>query len=285
MAVFYNQATLSYNGTVTTSNITTGEILEVLSASKNATPETYTTGDNVVFVVSMVNSGSTALNGITLTDDLGAYEVGEPAVTVVPLTYEEGTISYYVNGVLQPAPTVTSFSPLTVTGINIPADGNAAIIYSAAANQYAPLGEGTSVTNTAVLSGAGITDVSASEQITPENTPSLEISKSLSPVAVEENGALTYTFVIRNYGSEPAARTDDVIFTDTFDPILKNLTATFNGAPWTEGTNYTYNETTGEFTTLAGQITVPAAVFTQDTTTGVWSTQPGESIITISGNI
>ena len=180
---------------------------------------------------------------------------------------------------------MTSFSPLTVTGINIPADGNAAIIYSATANQYAPLGEGTSVTNTAVLSGAGITDVSASEQINPENTPSLEISKSLSPVAVEENGALTYTFVIRNYGSEPAARTDDVIFTDTFDPILKNLTATFNGATWTEGTNYTYNENTGEFTTLAGQITVPAAVFTQDTTTGVWSTQPGESIITISGNI
>ena len=36
MAVFTNQATLTYNGNVINSNITTGEILEVLSATKTA---------------------------------------------------------------------------------------------------------------------------------------------------------------------------------------------------------------------------------------------------------
>ena len=36
MATFYNQATLSYNGTVASSNITSGEILEVLSVEKSA---------------------------------------------------------------------------------------------------------------------------------------------------------------------------------------------------------------------------------------------------------
>lgn len=41
MAAFYNQATLSYNGNTTTSNITTGEILEVLSATKTALRDTY----------------------------------------------------------------------------------------------------------------------------------------------------------------------------------------------------------------------------------------------------
>ena len=40
MAVFYNQATISYNGNVTGSNIVTGEIIEVLSAEKNSLHET-----------------------------------------------------------------------------------------------------------------------------------------------------------------------------------------------------------------------------------------------------
>ena len=34
MATFTNQATLTYNGNVITSNIATGEIIEVLSATK-----------------------------------------------------------------------------------------------------------------------------------------------------------------------------------------------------------------------------------------------------------
>ena len=36
MATFTNQATLRYNGNVVNSNITTGELLEVLAASKTA---------------------------------------------------------------------------------------------------------------------------------------------------------------------------------------------------------------------------------------------------------
>ena len=78
---------------------------------------------------------------------------------------------------------------------------------------------------------------------------------------------------------------DDVIFADTFDPVLSQLTATFNGAAWTAGTNYTYDETTGVFTSLPGQITVPAAEVSQDTTTGIWSIQPGVSTSVITGNI
>ena len=46
MATFTNQATLTYNGTTTASNIVTGEILEVLSAQKNAVVDAYTAGDD-----------------------------------------------------------------------------------------------------------------------------------------------------------------------------------------------------------------------------------------------
>ena len=76
MATFYNQATLSYNGTVASSNITAGEILEVLSASKTAVPDNYSRGSDNVFVVSIVNTGSSCYNGLTVTDDLGEYSFG-----------------------------------------------------------------------------------------------------------------------------------------------------------------------------------------------------------------
>ena len=79
--------------------------------------------------------------------------------------------------------------------------------------------------------------------------------------------------------------TDDLIVTDTFTPALSNLTVTFNGEEWTEGVNYTYDEATGAFATLPGQITVPAAVFTQDPVSGVVTTAPGTSILTVSGTV
>ncbi|MBR3282417.1 MAG: hypothetical protein IKI56_03880 [Ruminococcus sp.] len=285
MASFFNQATLSYNGTVTSSNITTGEILEVLSATKTAVTNTYNTGDEIVFAVNFVNSGSVSLNGLTMTDDLGAYSFGEPPAQAVPLTYTEGSVRYFVNGIPQPAPAAASVYPLTFTGLSVPAGGNAALIYAARVNEYAPLGEGASVTNTAEINGSGITAVSAFESITPTDGAVLTISKSLSPVAVEENGSVTYTFTIQNSGSEAAGAADDVIFTDTFTPVLTGLSVSFNGTPWSQGTDYSYDEASGAFSSLPGQITVPAASFSQDPDTGVWSVQPGISTLTITGNI
>ena len=285
MAAFYNQASLTYNGNVTNSNITTGEILEVLSITKSPVTDTYTAGNDVVFLINITNTGTAAINGLTLTDDLGEYTFGEEDATAVPLTYMEGTASLFVNGIKQADPAVVSASPLTITGINVPAGGNAAVIYAAEPNQFAPLGENASITNTASVSGARATAVTASSTITADTSVSLAISKSLSPAVVSENGTLTYTFIIQNSGAVPVTVSDDVIFADTFDPVLSQLTATFNGAAWTAGTNYTYDETTGVFTSLPGQITVPAAEVSQDTATGIWSIQPGVSTIVITGNI
>ena len=285
MAAFYNQASLTYNGNVTNSNITTGEILEVLSITKSPVTDTYTAGNDVVFLINITNTGTAAINGLTLTDDLGEYTFGEEGATAVPLTYMEGTASLFVNGIKQADPAVVSVSPLTITGISVPAGGNAAVIYAAEPNQFAPLGENASITNTASVSGARATAVTASSTITADTSVSLAISKSLSPAVVSENGTLTYTFIIQNSGAVPVTVSDDVIFADTFDPVLSQLTATSNGAAWTAGTNYTYDETTGVFTSLPGQITVPAAEVSQDTATGIWSIQPGVSTIVITGNI
>ena len=95
---------------------------------------------------------------------------------------------------------------------------------------------------------------------------------------------MTYTFRIENTGNTPAAATDNVVLTDTFDPVLNPITVTYEGAAWTEGVNYTYNTATGAFATLPGQITVPAATYTQNPD-GSYTVTPGSAVLTVTGTV
>ena len=186
----------------------------------------------------------------------------------------------------QPLPAIAGTSPLELSGLSIPANGNAVIVYQAQLNEYAPLGPQGRVTNTVTISGGGLTaPITAEETIRPNTRPDLSISKSVDPVPVAEDGRLTYTFTIMNRGATAITGADNVIVTDTFNPVLSNIAVTFNGAPWAVTTDYTYDGTTGVFSSVAGNITVPAATYTQNPTTGVWSVTPGTSTIVISGNI
>ena len=284
MATFYNQATLTYNGLQVASNITAGEIVEVLSAVKTAVVPTYGAGEEITYVISLVNTGATPYTGLTLTDDLGAYT--DEGGTRVPLTYIDGSVRYYVNGVLQAAPAVTAGDTLTVTGIDVPAGGNAVIVYQTNANAFAPLATGSTVVNTVTVSGGNLaTPITADETVTVRDGALLSITKSLSPTAVAENGRITYTFVIQNTGNSEAVATDSVAVSDTFDPPLSGITVTLDGTALTEPDGYTYDEETGVFATVPGVITVPAATFTQDPATGAWSVTPGVSILTVTGNL
>ena len=211
MATFTNQATLRYNGNVVNSNITTGELLEVLSATKTAVIDTYNQGSDITYVINIVNSGTVTFTGISVTDNLGAYAFGTG--TLVPLDYVDGSAQYYLNGVLQPAPVVTAGPPLVISGITVPANGVATIIYVARANQYAPLDLEGVITNTAIINGGGVTEIVVNETVTPENGARLTITKSMCPTTVTENGRLTYTFVIQNIGNLPAVVTDNVALT------------------------------------------------------------------------
>lgn len=283
MATFTNFATLSYNGGSTTSNTVTGELLETLTAAKTAVGGTYTPDGTVTYVMTLTNSGTTDFTNLTVTDNLGAYFFEE--ADVYPLNYVEGTLLYYINGVLQPTPAVTAGPPMTVTGIAVPAGGNAALVYETAVTNFAPLAAASTITNTVTISGGGLSaPVTAQAVITTEAAAALRISKSLSPTVVSENGQLTYTFLIENSGNAPATAADNLILTDIFDPILNPITVTFNGTPWAEATNYTYDPATGTFTTLAGQITVPAATYTQNPD-GTWTVVPGAAVLTITGTV
>lgn len=284
MAIFTNRASLTYSGGTADSNTVTGELIEVLSAQKAAIPETYTAGSVTTYLVTLDNSGAADLAGITVTDDLGAFAFGTE--TLVPLTYTAGSARYFVDGTLQPAPTVTEGEQLEFSGLSLPAGSTAMLVYQAEANSFAPLSEGSEITNTAVASGAGlISAVSAQATVTLDSSARLELEKQLSPARVAENGQLTYSFIIRNYGTEAVDEASGAVFTDTFSPVLADITATVGGTAIEEGTGYTYSQADGVFTTAAGVITVPAATVTQDPTTGEWTTVPGETVVVITGTV
>ena len=284
MAIFTNQATLRVGDTVTASNVTVGELIEALSATKTAVTDTYTADGTVSYVINLVNAGTTALDGLTVTDDLGGYTVGSS--TVYPLTVDAADVRFFVNGMPAPTPTVTAGPPLTVSGISVPAGGSAAVVYQASVTAFAPPTVGGSITNTVTVTGSSLTaPVTATETVTAPAAPLLTVNKSLSPLTVSESGTVTYTLTLQNAGNAPVIATDGAVLSDLFDPVLQGLTVTWDGTLWAEGTNYTYDSATGQFTTLPGQVTVPAATFTQNPTTGEWITTPGTAVLTVSGTV
>ena len=284
MAIFSNQATLTYNGNTTNSNIAFGEILDVLTATKTAVEGTYTPGDLVTYVVTLRNTGNTALAGLTVTDDLGGYDFN--GATVYPLTYEAGSVALFVDGVPQAAPAVTAGPPLVFTGINVPAGGDVVLVYQARANAFADPTAGGTIDNTVTVTGDGInTPATATETVTAAAAAALTISKSITPAQVVDNDRVTYTFVIQNTGNEAVVATDNAAISDTFDPILTDLTVAFNGNAWTIGADYNYNQATGLFTTVPGRIVVPAATYTQDPVTGAYTLTPGIATLTVTGTI
>ncbi len=284
MAIFSNQATLTYNGNTTNSNIAYGEILDVLAATKTSVEGTYTPGTLVTYVVTLRNTGNTTLSGLTVTDDLGGYDFG--GTTVYPLTYEAGSAALFIDGVPQAAPAVTAGPPLVFTGLSIPGGSDAVLVYQARANAYADPADGGTVVNTVTVTGDGLSaPITATATVTALVTPNLTISKSITPAQVVDNDRVTYTFVIQNTGNEAVVATDNAAISDTFDPILTALTVTFDGAAWTEGTQYTYDEATGLFATVPGQITVPAATYTQDPVTGAYTLTPGIATLVVTGTI
>ena len=284
MAIFSNQATLTYNGSSTNSNIVYGELLEALTATKTVVEGSYVPGQRLTYVVTLRNTSNTALTGLTVTDNLGAYPFGTG--TVYPLTYVADSSQVFVGGVPQAAPTVTAGPPLVISGISVPAGGDTVIVYQTLVNDYAsPAADGT-IDNTVSVTGGGlVTPVTATETVSADTAPMLTITKSLSPAQVTDNQQLTYTFLIQNTGNTPVVATDNAAITDTFDPILSDLAVAFNGTAWVQGTQYNYTPATGLFATVPGAITVPAATYTQDPVTGQYAVIPGTATLTVTGTV
>ena len=115
--------------------------------------------------------------------------------------------------------------------------------------------------------------------------PELTIAKAVCPAVLSDNDQLTYTIIVQNLGNTPILATDGVVISDTFNPILSNISVTLDGVALDEGTGYTYDTATGAFATADGVVTVPAASYTQDPTTGSIATTPGVTVLTVTGTV
>lgn len=280
---FTNQATLSYNNQTIPSNVVTGVLTEALTITKSALPGTYRAGDTITYAVNIVNSGATAVTGLTVTDDLGAYTPTGSTVAVTPMTYVTGTARFYSGGVQQAPPTVSATNPLTVTGLTIPAGSNATLMYAVRTNDYTPYGTDETVRNTASVTGGGLAQaLTATADITADPSPQLSVIKALCPTTVTENEPIQYTFTLQNNGATATVATDAVSLTDTFTPAMTITAVTLDGTALTAGTDYTYDGAT--FTTLT-PLLIPAATYTRDATTGAVTVTPGTRTLVVTGTL
>ena len=285
MATFYNQATLSYGGNIVNSNTTEAELLSGLELTKTAITASYSANSSMVYAVTLNNMGSASYSALTITDDLGAYTVVGGG-SAVPLTYVDGSILYYLNGVLQPSPSVTADTSLIIEGINLPQNSTATFIYETRANEFAPISAGSVITNTVTTNGGvGIGEIAATATVRVNESPELTIAKAVCPAVLNDNGQITYTIIVQNLGNTPIVATDGVIISDVFNPVLSDITVALNGVVLEETTAYNYDEDNGIFSTVDGVITVPAASYAQDPTTGTVTTTPGVSVLTVTGRV
>lgn len=282
-----NQARLTYtygtsNGSAS-SNVATTTLEGPLSARKRVLEDSYRAEEDLTYIISVSNTGSTALTNVTVVDDLGA-ETPTGGEEIVPLTYA-GPAELYINGLFSAVLTpVVSAEGVTFTIPSIPAGGSALILYRVLVNENAPLEEGSSIINTATVSAASLSEpVVVSAELPVDAYADVRITKAMSPDPVTEGSVLTYTFVIYNYGNTPA---ENVVLTDQFDPAPTNITVTVDGST-VPATDYSYVD--GELTLPAEtsnfELTVPAATFTRDPETGEVAVDPGMVTVTVAGII
>jgi len=287
MPTITNQANISYNyGTLSdsaVSNIATATLLGPMTVTKSSLNTTYRSGDDLTYTVSVQNISAETLTGVTVSDDLGAYLLGN--VTVTPLTYT-GPAQLYINGVLSGSIEPTATTPEVVFTVPSLASGSTAmVIYKVNINDSAQLAEGSQITNTVAVSATGYADVeTASYTLTVENYAQLNMIKSMSPNPITDGDTVTYTFNIYNYGNAEAT---NVVLTDTFLPAPDISSVTVNGTPLAAA-DYSYSQTNGILTAPIGtatSITVPAATFTQNATSGIVTVNPGVTQILVTGTL
>lgn len=284
--IITNQAQVNFSyGSQTgsaASNIATTTLQDPFTVSKNSLETTYRQGQQITYILAMNNSGAAALTNVVIVDNLGTQSFG--SINVTPLDYT-GPARLYINGVFVSTLTpVVGADTVTFTIAALPAQSNAMIIYAATVNSFAGLAPGSQITNQSTWTATGLTErATASNVIAVDAYADVRITKAMSPNPVITGSRLTYSFIMYNYGNTPAA---NAVLTDTFTPPPSSIAVQVNGTaiPATE------------FTFLAGTLTlpssgsafvlsIPAATFTRNPSTGIVTVSPGTTTVEVTGII
>lgn len=287
MATIENFATVSYtSGGISetkVSNLAEIGLESAISFTKSTLGETYGEDDVITYILSMTNTSASTITSISITDDLGTFILG--TLELSPLTYTAPAL-LLIDGQdvsAQLTADTSTAGSLVFSFPALPAGATANIVYRAAVNEYAPLDVNASVTNTATLtSDSDCADGTATATITAVSAANVSVFKQMSPNPVICGDTVTYTIRIYNYGNIAA---ENVVLTDTFNPAPENITVSRDGVLLI-GTDYTYvNGTLTVPSTAQSPVTVPAATFVRDVTTGIVNVTPGMIEYTITGTI
>ena len=282
-----NRASLRYTyGDVTetvASNLASTVLNDPLTVAKSSLEAAYRSGEDITYIITVTNGSDIALPDVTITDDLGTFTTTQ-GVSVTPLTYT-GPAKLYIDGVYvrEITPTVEAYSVAFPIG-QIAPTATATILYRATPNEYAPMTGGAAITNTASFTpAAAVASIEAPYTLPADAYAAVTVDKSMSPNPISDGAALVNTFTITNTGNLEAT---DLVLTDTFQTPLADVVVAVNGVTVPE-TDYTF---TGNTLTLpapgaATTISVPAAAFTQDETTGAVAIVPGVTTVTVTGTI
>ncbi|MBQ6558714.1 MAG: DUF11 domain-containing protein [Clostridia bacterium] len=271
-----NRASISYNGSgVVLSNQTNTTLIDQYTVELTKTPvvDTVIAGGDAVYVISLVNTGAGALDGATLTDNLGGTET--------PLSYVDGSAQFYMNGELVTG-TATPDADGVVFGYagTITPGDNLLVIYAASVG----IAQTGTITNTVTADvptaeqTQRIIVAQASATITITPVANVSIFKAASADTVQIGDTLTYTFTLMNTGSEAA---ENINFTDAL-PEQFNVTSVSYTVDGTEtpiaDTDYTIEAPNTLIIPADGstlEIDIPAAT----------EEGPGITTITVTGTI
>ena len=265
------------------SNVASAVFNGQLEVEKTSLSQNYRIGQDITYFISVTNQGDTTSENVTVTDNLGTYQVGSNNYT--PLTYI-GPAQLFIDGVFEAVLTPEVNENNIVFEINeIPANSNARIVYIARPNSYANGEIGSEITNTATARCDCICNEPGSDDLTltAEAFADVRIVKSICPNPIICGDEVTFTFDIFNYGNLEAT---DVVLTDTFSPPISDIEVRVNGI-LIPSDDYDY--IAGVLTLPAPDsdfsIVVPPATFVQNPQTGMISVTPGRVQIVVTGRI
>ncbi len=289
----YNKATLNYNSgsdlLTTSSNTASVTMNGPLEAAKHTLETAYRIGDEITYNLFVTNTSSNQLTNLSIQDDLGTYKLTTvtPNINVTPLTYVDPA-KLFVNGVSVSTISGTVSADkdkVTFSLASLAANSTALIQYKAIINEYATATvEESSIKNTVTVSAQYITDsATAFNSLDVDEYALVTIDKDMSPNPVVDGGTLIYTFHIRNYGNIDAT---NVILRDDFAK-LPSISSVYVGGDQVEAEDYSYVNGQFQYPSDESEVTytINKATIAQDTTTGVVTVTPTESIVTITATI
>lgn len=273
-----NRAQITYNGSdVVLSNQTNTVLADqyTMTVTTESVTPTVVPGSDVVYAITLNNTGQGDLYNISVTDDLGGV-----------LTYVDGSARFYINGApvtgtATVIPSVARASSVQFETSEVLNEGDTLTIIFAAT---VPQNQSEDIVNTvtATANGGSVTgtEVTATDTATTpvKANANISIFKSASRDTVFAGDTLSYTFTLMNTGGAEAT---GITFSDALPPefTVQAVTITANGVTTpVEATDYTITD--------PNTLTMPAADSTLTITVPPSTAEgPGVTVITITGVI